>query len=75
MSTNRQLIVRLQAETWSFTRELRRAQRSVRELAWAMRFKTPTDIERLAFRWAIDHIRAGRTDLAVEDLTWLGLRS
>jgi hypothetical protein len=75
MTTNRQLIVRIQPETWSFSRELRKVQRMCRELSWAMRFKAPTDEEQLAFRWAVAHVRAGRTDLAAEDLNWLGLRS
>lgn len=74
MTTNRQLIVRIQAETWSFSRELRKAARACRELSWAMRFKAPTDEENLAFRWAVAHVRAGRRDLAVEDLNWLGAR-
>jgi hypothetical protein len=74
MSTHRQVIVRAVAETWSFNTALRRAHRAARELAWALRFNTPSDEENLAFKWAVVHVRAGRPDLAREDLRWLHSR-
>lgn len=71
---SRQIKVNLVYDTFSFTRELRKAMRSAKEMAWALRFKAPSDDERLAFAWAVDHVRRGRRDLAVEDLNWLGTR-
>jgi hypothetical protein len=32
------------------------------------------DVVRLAFKWAVVHVRAGRPDLAREDLRWLHSR-
>jgi len=74
MSQLREIIVHITGSTRDFDRALRKAARAAKELAWSLRYDPPTEEEKLAFRWALTHVRAGRRDLAVEDLNWLGHR-
>lgn len=75
MSGQRSVTVHITAGVRSFVRGMGHAAFNVRMMAWDLRHAPVTDVERLAFRWALAHIRAGRIDLAVEDLAWLGARS
>lgn len=68
------VVVRIIPYIEGYTRALRAAQRSAADLRWAILYGRMTDEEQLALRWARTHVHAGRTDLAEEDLAWLGRR-
>lgn len=68
------VVARITLDTRRFERALRKMIHATKRLTWALNHAPITDDEALAFRWAIAHVRSGRTDLAVEDLAWLGRR-
>jgi len=52
----------------------RKCNMSFRRIGWALEHGSATPVERYALALATRHTKEGRTDLAVEDLAWLGDR-